>query len=73
MSLKDTFVLLLYILVAGVICLLFVRAGRRGPMTPLGARRRQLASLVIVVGFRTFFIPLVTIDPLSSAGLDGLR
>jgi hypothetical protein len=63
MSLKDTFVLLLYILVAGVICLLFVRAGRRGPMTPLGARRRQLASLVIVVGFRTFFIPLVTIDP----------
>lgn len=63
MSLKDTLVLLLYILLAGVICLLFVRAGRRGPMTPLGRRRRQLASLVIAIGLYTFFVPLVTIDP----------
>lgn len=63
MSLKDTLVLLLYIFLAGVICLLFVRAGRRGPMTSLGRRRRQLGFLVIVMGFCTFFVHLVTIDP----------
>ena len=63
MALKDTLVLLLYIVLAGVICLLFVRAGRRGPMTALGPTRRNLAWLVLVIGFCTFFVPLVAIDP----------
>jgi hypothetical protein len=63
MSLKDTLVPLLYILLAGIICLLFVRAGRRGPIKPLGKRRKQLAFLVIAIGVCTFFVPLTDIDP----------